>query len=218
MKEPNADGLVYGRRLGNDPLVYIPTTFKVAGGASMGTRPAFHGEKENGAASATDAKRLLGTAFVIVLLASPDVRAADPVRERILLRVGQAVGIDENIPIRGAVVVATATVTAADAAQWQEKVNAALSVLYAPPSRAYQLIRYADLRDIMPVEMEGGRTPERVVTDVVRAGRIVAVVKWQVGPILELESLAVFDAETLLFDTLLSMPVIHEPVFSTPHL
>lgn len=163
-------------------------------------------------------KRGLIVAISLAVLAPFPVRAADPAREAVLRTIGQAVGNDENVPIRGASVVSTATVTAADLAEWQKKVTAALSVLYAPPTQAYKLLRYAELRDLMPVEMEKGRTPEQVVSDVVRSGRTIAVVKWKIGPTLELESLAVFDDRTLLFDTLLSMPVIHEPIFSTPHL
>lgn len=152
--------------------------------------------------------------FLIPLGAS----AADPAREKVLQRIGEAITADENIRLRGVEVVSITTVASTDEREWEKKVKAGLSILYAPPNQSLQRLDYADLRDMMPVEMAGNRTPDRVVEDVVRPGRIIAAVKWKVGALLELESLAVFEADTLLFDTVLSMPVIHEPVFSVPHL
>jgi hypothetical protein len=157
-------------------------------------------------------------AFLIAFLVPIGAAAADPARQKILERIGQAVATDERIPFGGLEVVSTASVAAADEREWEKKIKAALSILYAPPDQPPRQLNYSALRDMMPVEMEGDRTPDRVVEDVISPGRIVALVKWKMGALLELDSFAVFEAERLLFDSVLSMPVIHEPVFSVPHL
>ncbi|HVR41868.1 MAG TPA: hypothetical protein VMS56_00335 [Thermoanaerobaculia bacterium] len=155
-------------------------------------------------------------AFVLALVA-PAASAADPERTEILRRIGEAVAADANLTLGEVRIESTAAVVAADEREWEERIRGALSVVYAPPGQRPFRFDYATLRDMMPVEMGGGRTPERVVDDVVAEGRIVASVVWTLGD-QEHGAFAVFDGQTLLFDTMLSMPVIQEPVFTVPHL
>lgn len=143
--------------------------------------------------------------------------ATDPERAEILRRIGQAIATDGNLSFQNVEIVSTAAVAAGDEREWEDRIKSALSILYAPPGQPPARLDYAHLRDILAVEMAGDRTPDRVVEDVVAAGRTIASVKWSVAG-LELDAYAVFDADTVLFDTILSMPIILEPVFSTPHL
>ena len=156
-------------------------------------------------------------ALVAAALLPISATAADLSREQILRGIGEAVAADEKIKFAGAAIVATATVSPADEAAWEKKAIDALSILYAPPGSVAKKIEYSALRESSKVEMARQRTPEQVVRDVIAPSRTIVTVRWSIGGG-EFESFAVFDGNTLVFDTVLSMPIIRAPIFSVPHL
>lgn len=153
---------------------------------------------------------------MFVASVAPPLFAADPAREEVLRGLGRAIATDWKFNFRGVVLVEGTTVTGANEAEWEKKLEEALALLYAPPNETIRSLRYSLLKDDSKVEMGGKRTPEQVVRDVVAPGRTIVTVRWSLGA--DFPSFAVFDGNTILFDTLLSMPVINKPIFSVPHL
>lgn len=154
--------------------------------------------------------------FVLVMFVAFPLFSADPEREGILRGIGQAIASDAKLTFGGVAVLEGASVTSANETEWEKRLEQALAILYAPPREAIRSFPYSELKDGSKTEMGGQRTPEQVVKDVVAPGRTIVTVRWSLGG--EFPSFAVFDGQTILFDTLLSMPVINAPIFSVPHL
>lgn len=105
-----------------------------------------------------------------------------------------------------------------DGIKWAERLEQVLAIGYAPGDGAFYAITFDELKDIMAVEMAGQRTPAEVVKAVMAPEHIVVRAIWQFARAEPVTSYAVFTLNgEPLFDTLLSMPAIHGPVFAPDH-
>ena len=105
-----------------------------------------------------------------------------------------------------------------DSATWATRLTEALVVGYAPEPGVFAAIPFADVKPFMKVRMGGGRSPEETVKHVVRLGNIVTKVTWYFAGVDPVKGYAVFSPhDELLFDTLLSLPLVRGRVLGTGH-
>ena len=108
---------------------------------------------------------------------------------------------------------------AGDANRWVERLEQALSLGYAPQPGTLHVVPFDAVATSSEVEMAGGRTPSKVLEDILASsGNVVLLVKWHFSGGEPVESFTIFSAGgEPLFDTLLAMPVINAPVFDSDH-
>ena len=113
---------------------------------------------------------------------------------------------------------ATLTGDAGSRAQWASRVEKALLAGYKMKSGAFEPIAFDLLKDVLKIEMQGGRTPGEVVQSVLTPGNVIVHAEWRFEDGEPVDTYAVFSADRQpLFDTLLSMPVVDIPMFPGDH-
>jgi hypothetical protein len=130
---------------------------------------------------------------------------------------GEAYARDQELSLV-AVELAAPAIIQSDVARWTADLELGLAVGYMPVGGKFRVIPWAQIRQFMSIEMARGRSLPDVVRAVALPGNIVRRVTWRFAGEDSVMSSAVFaPAGPLLFDTLLSLPVITGPVFASRH-
>jgi hypothetical protein len=95
-----------------------------------------------------------------------------------------------------------------------DELQKSLAVGYAPEPGKFVAVPLSMLRDVMKIQMAGGRTPAEVVRAVAAPGNQIVRVAWYFGTGNPSISNAVFsaDGKNIVFDTLIFLPVLQGPV------
>lgn len=105
-----------------------------------------------------------------------------------------------------------------DSTAWAKQLKEALAVGYAPGEGRFVSVAFADVKPFMKVRMVSGRSPEETVGQVLIPGNVIAQTTWHFAGIDPVKSYALFSPQgELLFDTLLSMPLVRGRLFWTGH-
>jgi hypothetical protein len=102
--------------------------------------------------------------------------------------------------------------------EWVERLEQALSLGYASQPGTFHAVPFDAVAMSSQVEMAGGRTPSKVLEDLLVPGKVILRVDWHFSTGKPVQSYTIFSADgEPLFDTLLAMPVINAPVFDSDH-
>jgi hypothetical protein len=103
--------------------------------------------------------------------------------------------------------------TAGNASEVDE-LQKSLAIGYAPEPGKFVAVPLSMLRDVMKIQMAGGRTPAEVVQAVAVPGNQIVRVAWYFGTGKPSISKAIFsaDGKDIVFDTLIFLPVLQGPV------
>ena len=155
----------------------------------------------------------------------PSTRQTTGIYSDILEELGAAYAADAGLSLQSLESDISATV-ALDQDQWITIILQNLMFGYAPTQGEFDTISASELTDLINVQMSGNRDLRAVVQAVVVEGNKIIQVTWhfaavtttQQDPMLTVTSLAVFAPNgDILFDSLLSMPLITGPVFNPDH-
>lgn len=131
---------------------------------------------------------------------------------------GKAYAQDYGFEFTSVATTVATTVTEADREEWVQKIVKALSLGYDPITKPFRAIPLEQMAEGSKVRMSRDRTPEQVVRECVLAGHTIVEATWHFGSAGMVKSYSILGARGQpLFDTLLSMPVVHGPVFEAAH-
>ena len=154
-------------------------------------------------------------------LASPAAPSSGPAagnEASILESLGKAYAKDAGLRLDG-FETSSAWDLGSNRTEWRKRLGEALSVGYAPAEEnRFAPIPWSALKNMMKLEMGKGRTPEQVLDQALASGSRVVQSTWRFASQKPVTSYAIFNLNhEILFDTLLSFPVIRIPVFEVRH-
>jgi hypothetical protein len=165
---------------------------------------------------------LLVAASTIWVEAQPPAPTIGPRSLKVLETLGAAYAADVGLTLTR-IQIAGAVQVGADSIQLAQSVEQNLTIGHAREAGSFATIPLAELRPILKIEMGGNRTPGAVVRSVVTSGNVLVVVNWHLrsptlGDLAPIATHAVFSpGGELLFDSMLSLPVIVGPMLSVGH-
>jgi len=148
--------------------------------------------------------------------AQPGALSASDPRAKALQALGEAYVKDLGLTLVKTEMVVVGTVDAP--AVWSKRLEDALAVGYLPTAGGFRAIPFSNVKSVIRVKAARGRSPEEALKRVVAPGAVVVQTSWYFTGAAPVNSYAVFSsAGAPLFETMMSLPALRDPVFSVGH-